>query len=169
MRNSRISSARRPSDTFLTQPPFALRTCIFARRRWSIAFAFVALLVLAGMSYRVAADGGAIDSSFGSGGKTATDFSGTSEDEAYALAIQPDGRVVVSGSTQPANQYGPRGALARYNLNGTLDSSFGNGGKVIATTGSNLGFAVAVQSNGKILTTGFSGVTRYNSDGTLDT
>src|SRR6266576_5611930 len=137
MRNSRISSNRRLTDTFLAQ--LDRRTSVIAWRRWSIAFTFVVLLVLAGVSYRVAADGGALDSSFGGGGKTATDFTGASEDEAYALAIQPDGRIVVSGSTQPANQYGYQGALARYNFNGTLDNSFGNGGKVIATTGSNRG------------------------------
>src|SRR6266550_4991852 len=129
----------------------------------------IVVTVLSGLLYRAMADGGALDSGFGAGGKTATDFAGASEDEAFAVAIQPDGRIVVAGRTHTANQYDYKGALARYNVDGTLDTSFGSGGKVTAVAGSNNGFAVVIQPDGKILTTGYSGVTRYNSNGSLDT
>jgi uncharacterized delta-60 repeat protein len=38
---------------------------------------------------------GALDAAFGTGGKTRTDFGG--QDEAYGMAVQPDGKIVVAG------------------------------------------------------------------------
>jgi uncharacterized delta-60 repeat protein len=172
MKTSRITINCGQSSTYFAQPPFGQRTSSMPWARISIAFAFVALMALAVVSYRVAADGGALDSSFSGGGKIATDFTGASEDEAYALAIQPDGRIVVSGTTSPDNEPNHyRAALARYNPDGTLDQSFGISGKVIATApGLTQGFAVALQPDGKILTSGFGSgnVMRFNNDGSLD-
>ena len=68
-------------------------------------------------------------------------------------------------------------ALARYNSNGTLDTSFGTGGKVITDfTRDDSTFSVAVEPDGKILAAGMADVSRgygfalvrYNSNGTLD-
>src|SRR5437867_813955 len=64
------------------------------------------------------------DASFGSGGVVITSFFGVN-DGARAVALQPDGRVVVAGGS--ANAF----ALARYLASGALDGSFGDGGRVI--------------------------------------
>ena len=82
---------------------------------------------------RYSADG-KLDPSFGVGGKVTTDFGGPDEadvtdDMASDMAIQPDGRIVVAGTTfaKTGNDF----AIARYNSDGGLDSTFGIGGKVI--------------------------------------
>src|SRR5262249_57418328 len=90
---------------------------------------------------------------------------------AYSLAVQQDGKIVLAGE---ASLNGDRDfALARYNGDGTLDASFGTGGKVTTTFGQNdVAFSVAVQPDGKIVTAGFGlfrfALARYNSNGTLD-
>jgi uncharacterized delta-60 repeat protein len=75
---------------------------------------------------------GTIDESFGQHGKVHTDF-GPFNDIISSLAIR-DGKIIVGGSTNIASrEFREDGnfALARYNSNGTLDETFGNGGKVI--------------------------------------
>src|SRR5262245_49687801 len=67
---------------------------------------------------------GALDPTFGSGGKVTTDFGGVL-DQAASVVIQPDGKVVAAGVGGFVDF-----ALARYNANGTLDPTFGSGGKV---------------------------------------
>ena len=96
---------------------------------------------------------GTLDPTFGLGGKVVTDF-GSSHDTAGAIAIQPDGKLVVAGSTRPFGAYDshpPDFALARSNANGTLDTSFGAGGKV--STGyqpgwADIGYGVALAPRG---------------------
>jgi uncharacterized delta-60 repeat protein len=76
-------------------------------------------------------------------------------DEASAVGIQADGKLVVGGTS-----------LVRYNPDGTLDTSFGSGGRVTTKV-----HALAVQRDGKIVVVGAAGafaVARYTSDGTLD-
>ena len=69
-----------------------------------------------------------LDTTFGDQGIVRTDFSG-GNDAIYAdPVIQPDGRIVVAGSTARAGNI--NFALARYDANGALDTSFGSGGKV---------------------------------------
>src|SRR6266496_1242721 len=64
---------------------------------------------------------GDLDTSFGNGGKTMTDFSGKSV-VAHAIASQADGKLVAAGNTARS----PFGiAVARFNIDGTLDSSYG--------------------------------------------
>lgn len=67
---------------------------------------------------------GTLDSTFGTNGKVTIDFDGNNND-AYSLAIQPDGKIVVAGTSN--NIF----ALARCNTDGSLDTSFGLGGKVL--------------------------------------
>ena len=69
--------------------------------------------------------GGIVDTSFGVGGFATTDFSPS--DVIDGLAVQPDGRIVAAGAS--INR-GDDFALARYTPEGTLDPSFGQGGKV---------------------------------------
>lgn len=116
---------------------------------------------------------GTIDSSFGTNGKVRTDWAGAT-DEAKAVVLQADGKILVAGSTGTGAN--AKFALARYEVNGTVDSSFGQGGKV---TGDFLGKAASLhlQPNGQIIVTGTVGggtngdfgVARYNANGTLDT
>jgi uncharacterized delta-60 repeat protein len=120
---------------------------------------------------------GSLDASFGVGGKVLTDFG--KNDEAEGIALQADGKIVVAGTT--ADVLMPTDiAVARYNADGSLDATFGTGGRVISDFG---GFeqpnAVAIQSDGRLVLTGFAAdnanmvfndfvVIRYNSNGTLD-
>ena len=117
---------------------------------------------------------GSLDSTFGEGGIITTDIT-SNEDEAFAVAIQIDGKIVVAGA---ADTYA-RFALARYNTDGTLDQTFGTGGEVTTDfTSGHSDFArnVAIQADGKIVVGGPSNdagasefaLVRYNADGTLD-
>lgn len=133
---------------------------------------------------------GSLDSSFGSGGKVVTDFDPTHRDQANALAIQSDGKIIAAGFTSflgSDDNTDYAFALARYNADGTLDLSFGNGGKVVTNLSNPSGFnvyyresinAIAIQNDGRIVATGtafhsiaqsmdFTTV-RYNTDGSLD-
>ena len=124
---------------------------------------------------------GSVDTGFGAGGKVTTDLLGGTADEevADAIAIQSDGKIIVVGYTgifgRPARSTGNRFdfALVRYNADGSLDSSFGSGGKVTAGVVGRA-FAVALQRDGKIVVAGDAPLTqdfalaRYNTDGSLD-
>jgi uncharacterized delta-60 repeat protein len=117
---------------------------------------------------------GTLDPAFGSGGKVHTDFGGTS-DTVKAMVRQPDGKIVVAGDTQnyPVSD---DFALARYHADGTLDTSFGSGGKVVTRFGGNSSAAaLALQKDGKLVVAGETStgsidfaLARYHPDGTLD-
>ncbi|MFL6335169.1 MAG: Calx-beta domain-containing protein [Pyrinomonadaceae bacterium] len=130
---------------------------------------------------------GSLDTGFGSGGKVLTDFGNTS-DLASAVAVQADGKIVVVGFSSSLRPFPDPShadfALARYNADGTPDSSFGTDGKVktvLSTENNSAAGAVAVQADGRLVVAGivethsingeiFSdfAVVRYNADGTLD-
>src|SRR5262249_1366136 len=115
---------------------------------------------------------GSLDTTFGNGGIVTNTFKKISQPN--AVAIQPDGKIVVAGY----DLYTPGGgiAIARYNKDGSLDNSFGGNGKVITSISGYDGVrALAIQADGKIVVTGHTGgrawdilVARYNSDGSLD-
>lgn len=118
----------------------------------------------------------AIDTSFGTDGKVTTDFGGNN-DEAKAVAIQADYKIVVVGETRING--GAALVIARYNDNGSLDVSFGTGGKVIVQAIQNPK-AMAIQPDGKIIAAGNAlhteppsgsnfALARFNPDGSLDT
>jgi uncharacterized delta-60 repeat protein len=113
---------------------------------------------------------GSLDTSFGNAGKVITQV-GTGWDNAEAIAIQADGKIIVSGTA--SDSQGTNFASVRYNSDGSLDTTFGNEGKVRTFTGSSYGYATAIQADSKIIVAGNSNsqfaVTRYNSDGSLDT
>ena len=110
---------------------------------------------------------GSLDGAFGTGGKVTTSFGGT-DDEAVGVALQRDRKIIAAGYTGMAS-IGYRAALARYNGDGTLDGTFGSGGKV-TFGGSAAAIAVALQGDGKIVTAGGGfALVRYNTDGSLDT
>jgi uncharacterized delta-60 repeat protein len=143
-----------------------------------IWLAVIFLLVPNSLTGVARASAGDLVAGFGSGGKVITDFSGNI-DVAAAVAAYPDGRIVLVGSSQSTENYLDTDiALARYNPDGSLDQTFGNGGLV--TTDLNEyenARAVAIQPNGKIVVAGSISrsnrtndfvVIRYNEDGTLD-
>ncbi len=102
---------------------------------------------------------GILDTSFGTNGNgiVTTDLGGGKHDIVHAMKIDSDGGIVVAGFVNKSpndNDF----ALARYNSNGTLDSSFGTGGIVTTDfSGRNdVVYALAIQTDGKIVVTGFS-------------
>jgi len=124
---------------------------------------------------------GKIDTSFDNDGIQITDFGIVLSNWASDLELQTDGKILVAGVTAQGNP--PRNliAIARYNLNGSLDTSFNQDGKVVTESGGSQGYAnaLSVQTNGKIIVGGSvrdtspSGYSdflmfRYNSDGFLD-
>jgi uncharacterized delta-60 repeat protein len=131
---------------------------------------------------RLNADG-SLDSTFGNGGFVTTDFTG-GRDGATSVVLLPDGKIIAAGFAETPlvlNSRGTAYAMIRYNSNGTLDTSFGTGGKVHSDFGA--GYQVIskllIQSDRKILAFGtvsgdsFTiptriGLTRYNADGSID-
>jgi uncharacterized delta-60 repeat protein len=118
---------------------------------------------------------GTLDATFGNQGKVTTDFA-TDADVGRAITLQPDGKIIVSGCAKPIVNIFDFG-LVRYNTDGTVDTSFGNNGRVTTNfdLGVDIAYAVKVQTNGKIVAAGVSGGTstafglvRYNPDGSLD-
>ena len=121
---------------------------------------------------------GSIDSSFGKDGIVTTDIglSGSSVNPGDCITIQSDGKILVAGtgSSQSGNHFG----IVRYNADGSLDLSFGIGGKVVADIGQSSAKDIVVDSSGKIVLVGWgtestsskSGIVlaRFNSDGSLD-
>jgi uncharacterized delta-60 repeat protein len=117
---------------------------------------------------------GSLDTGFGESGLVLTDFGPAVHSSARAVAVQNDGKIVIVGYSGLGTK---RFALARYNVDGSLDSGFGEGGLVITPFPGHLGIgsaaAVTIQSDGKIVAVGSSWIyefalARYNPDGTLD-
>ncbi|GAA2875685.1 hypothetical protein [Streptomyces mexicanus] len=117
---------------------------------------------------------GTLDSGFGNGGVVVTDFEG--DEAAHGLALQPDGKIVVAGTTQrPGSEGCCWFTVARYQPDGALDTDFGEGGRTITDFGADGAAdasAVTVQPDGRIVAVGQSGgdiaVARYDSDGDPD-
>jgi uncharacterized delta-60 repeat protein len=122
---------------------------------------------------------GRLDRSFGRGGKVVTRFGGSSS-QAFplAMAIQPNGRIVVAGGAFTSFESPEKFALARYNADGTLDRSFGNRGRVVTKVGAfgKSAVALVVQPDGRLVVTGPAliergwgiALVRYTPDGKLD-
>lgn len=117
---------------------------------------------------------GRLDTSFGVRGRVALSLGNF--DVARAMAIQPDGRIVVAGYTGTGNAV--NFMIARFHANGSLDNTFGFGGfnALDFMGGPDYGWALALQADGKILVAGtvfngarnVYGVARFDSDGTVD-
>jgi uncharacterized delta-60 repeat protein len=153
---------------------------------YSVAIQSDGKIVVGGTSYSYNGSGnfaltrynsnGSLDTTFDGDGKVTTDL-GSSHDEAYSLAIQSDGKIVVAGSSYNGSNWDF--ALARYNSDGSIDTTFDGDGKVTTAVGSfdDTARSLAIQSDGKIVVAGSShngsnwdfALVLYNSNGSLDT
>ena len=121
---------------------------------------------------------GALDTSFGTGGKVTTAI-GSGHDQAYAVAVQADGKILVAGYSHNGtdNDF----ALVRYTRSGQLDATFGEGGMVVTDFdgGDDQARAIALLYLGKIVVAGHAtygsdgsgmnfALVRYDADGTPD-
>ena len=110
-----------------------------------------------------------IDSNFGNNGKVITSSLYNAVAAISSLAIQSDEKILAFGTTTDSNYYSLF-SLVRYNVNGSIDSTFGINGKVENFAG--VGKAIALQSDGKVIAVGTSDsgstTVRYNINGTLD-
>jgi uncharacterized delta-60 repeat protein/uncharacterized repeat protein (TIGR01451 family) len=133
------------------------------------------LLVAVAAAPILAGRPGDLDPTFAGDGRVTTDFA-QGVDRGFAVALQSDGKVLVAGRAHTGSDHDF--GLARYNSNGSLDTSFGTGG--LATTdfagSADYGRALALQSDGKIVVAGRAGtggdddfaLARYTISGTLD-
>ncbi|MCC6330044.1 MAG: carboxypeptidase regulatory-like domain-containing protein [Acidobacteria bacterium] len=123
---------------------------------------------------------GTLDSTFDSDGIVRTNIRG--DDFGSSLALQSDGKIVVVGESWNglwgAPNSSPDFAVVRYNPNGSLDTTFGQNGRVTTPMGnySSNAFSVAIQTDGRIVAAGYSNngsnldlaIARYDPDGSLD-
>jgi uncharacterized delta-60 repeat protein len=120
---------------------------------------------------------GSLDTSFNGTGKAVIAV-GSSADRAYSVALQVDGKIVVSGTSVNGSSGGDF-SVVRLNADGSLDTDFNETGKAIIGVGPSwdTAYAVAVQANGKIVLAGTSlnasnsgefSLIRLNTDGSLD-
>ncbi len=93
---------------------------------------------------------GSLDTSFGGSGFVTTPVSaGAGDDRARSMVLQPDGKIVVGGGCE--NDF----CMVRYLPNGSLDSTFGTGGKVIQSLlGRDTAYAIALQPDDKLVMVG---------------
>ena len=121
---------------------------------------------------------GTLDNTFNGIGTLTLSIGTFSVDEADALAIRPDGKIVVAGTSM--NETLKDFAVLRFNANGSLDTTFGGTGFVITDVAQkdDIATATVLQPDGKVVVAGYSGpgsftqdfaVFRYNADGSLDT
>jgi len=120
---------------------------------------------------------GTLDTSFGTQGIVTTDVNPSQDDLAFAVVLQPDGKIIAVGSSFMTSA---SVVVIRYNANGTLDSTFGSGGITVTSlpSASATAFAATLQADGKLLVAGktcpLSGsssllLMRYTTSGALDT
>ncbi|HEX3147871.1 MAG TPA: hypothetical protein VHR66_07285 [Gemmataceae bacterium] len=118
---------------------------------------------------------GALDTSFGSGGKVITAI-GSGDDFIQAIALDQSGQIVAAGYSMTGGN--ADFALARYNTDGSPDTSFGSGGKIVTPIGAfdDMAYAIAIDSVQRIVVGGSSsdgsvnhfGIARYTPSGALD-
>jgi len=116
---------------------------------------------------------GVLDTTFGTAGVAVVDIGGI--DTTWGVALQPDGNILVIGTTDIGNTQDL--VLARFTHDGRIDTSFGQQGRVITNIGgTDTGRALALQPDGKILVVGSTTLAgdqdivlvRYTTDGALD-
>jgi uncharacterized delta-60 repeat protein len=152
----------------------------FKRFAWKASLLAIVVSMLA-FTIALAAPGD-LDTTFSEDGKVTTDIGGGREDSIREIALQANGKIVVVGwRNDPvrANDF----AVARYNPNGSLDTTFSGDGKLLTNFGAvDSAEDVAIQPDGKIVVGGMRclegifpdlqcdvAIARYNANGALDT
>ena len=107
---------------------------------------------------------GSLDPSFGTDGTVTTSLDNSFDDGIAAVLVQPNGQILVTGTSEFLQTPNWVFALARYNPDGSLDTSFGNQGTIMTDLGitQDTGNAIDLQSDGGIVVAGRTGTT-YNS------
>ena len=137
---------------------------------------FIVFLLLMSLAVQTVFGGlpGTLDTTFGGTGIVFTTFTPSSVSIGNDIVVQPDGKIIVAGSSQNSGWL-----MARYNPDGSLDTTFGTGGRVITPifNATDQSFSVALQPDGKIVAAGHSTIdffssyvalARFNPDGSLD-
>jgi uncharacterized delta-60 repeat protein len=118
---------------------------------------------------------GTLDATFDGDGIVKTDFGSIIFENATSVAIQADGKIVAGGGAFEWGGPTQRNfGVARYNTDGSLDTTFDGDGRVITSFTDNFDVIadIAIQTDGRIVALGFAnadfGFARYNTDGSLD-
>ena len=128
---------------------------IYTLKHGKLTMFFPLLIVCSLFCNSIVAQPGALDLSFGVNGKVLTNIPPV-QFKASTVAIQPNGKLVVAGYTNKLST--GVFAVARYNANGTLDSSFATNGifKYNLYTNNDQAKSIAIQPDGKIVVAGYA-------------
>ena len=140
---------------------------------------FLAVFCVVGLNIQANAQDGSLDPTFSAPQFTTTTVSGAAFPKAAALALQPDGKIIVGGYFDKVNGV-TRFNVARFNSDGSLDTTFDAGSSVKSEDAPTYGpiSSIALQPDGKMLIAGnftvaegaaFDRLLRLNADGSLDT
>lgn len=151
-----------------------MRTIATSQRTAAMMLALLLAMLFCSSIFTLA-QAGSLDPTFGTGGIVTTPNTNTGcpGNVNCSIAIQSDGKIVVAGEASSIDT--GELAIARYNTNGSLDTTFGSHGIVTYSNSNGVAgaFGLAIQSNGKIVAAGAVGfdlaVFRFNTNGTLDT
>jgi uncharacterized delta-60 repeat protein len=122
---------------------------------------------------------GALDVTFGVGGKLIFPYTAGTGEYRYRVIVQPDGKILACGGKENGSVSNTEFTASRYNPDGTLDQTFGTGGKVVIpiTNAYDEAYDLVLQPDGKIVLFGYSfvsgsafdlSVARLNANGSLD-
>jgi uncharacterized delta-60 repeat protein len=187
---ARFNANGSPDVTFGTNGKVSTDFAGSADRAWAVLVQTDGRLVVAGHAVTPSPTGGgndfavarytaagALDTTFGVGGKVTTDIAGRT-DLAFAARLQPDGKIVVAGRVADGGADNPDVGLVRYDFDGSLDATFGTGGIVRIDLNGDWDEAsdLVLQADGTIVVSvqaligsSFSfAVARFESDGHLD-
>ncbi|HYV92925.1 MAG TPA: hypothetical protein VE978_14110, partial [Chitinophagales bacterium] len=182
---ARFNSDGTPDSSFSNDGVVITADSSYSEAVYSVAVQPDGKIIEAGVSYNGSRDDfalvrfntdGTLDTGFGTDGKVLTEIDSDGS-FASAVAVQSDGKIVVAGTSSDDGIFGGHFVLARYNIDGSLDSSLSTDGIVITAFNLNDGAtSVAIQSDGKIIeagssndgTTSYFALVRYNADATLD-
>ncbi len=184
---ARFTSSGQLDETFDSDGKITIELGSNFDRAFDVEIQADGKIVVAG-STRVGADysfavvqlnsNGTLDNSFSDDGKATVIVGGSGNVHVTGMAIQSDGKIVITGTND--NDDGGDIVVARFAANGSLDDNFGIAGLIrndVGTGSTDIATSVIVRPNGKIVVAGLTNpgadedllLLQYNSDGSLDT